>query len=90
MLRRDPEQPWHPSYWLAALGGWWTFYLIFYVSDVVGTSSGFSYADLAASVSFIERYYAAIYRSPPTGYFGDPFYVVAGFVALYAADLEYS
>ena len=20
MLRRDPEQPWHPSYWLAALG----------------------------------------------------------------------
>ena len=20
MLRRDPQQPWHPSYWLAALG----------------------------------------------------------------------
>jgi hypothetical protein len=20
MLRRDPEQPWHPSYWLASLG----------------------------------------------------------------------
>lgn len=20
MLRRDPNQPWHPSYWLAALG----------------------------------------------------------------------
>ena len=20
MLKRDPQQPWHPSYWLAALG----------------------------------------------------------------------